>query len=100
MKLLSDHTHRLGLSIAQKNSAELLGQRSQMGTDFSVVEECSRYDECQDFVDTYGAGVLMIEYRRADFTKGCKGFGATHSIVLRDLDVLPLGETGYVFDGC
>ena len=71
MALLSGAAHTAGLAIAQKNSTEILSRRSEMGTDFAVAEECSRYDECGDYVGVYGHHVLMIEYRAADFTKGC-----------------------------
>jgi hypothetical protein len=100
MKLLSARAHKNGLAIAQKNSSELLPRHTEMGTDFSVAEECSRYDECQDYIDVYGKAVLMIEYRQADFDKGCAAFGSTHAIVLRDLDLVPKGQGAYVFDDC
>ncbi|AKF04234.1 endo alpha-1,4 polygalactosaminidase [Sandaracinus amylolyticus] len=99
MRLLSDVAHGRGLAIAQKNSTELLARRDEMGTDFAVAEECNRYDECGDYVDAYGDGVLVIEYREADFTAGCADFPDL-SIVLRDLDLVPLGEAGYVRDDC
>jgi hypothetical protein len=100
MALLSAHAHRKGLAIAQKNSTELLARRSELGTDFAVAEECSRYAECGDYVAAYGEHVLMIEYRRADFEQGCQAYGATHSIVLRDLNLVPKGAGAYVFEGC
>jgi hypothetical protein len=100
MTLLSAHAHALGLAIAQKNSTELLDRRAAMGTDFAVAEECSRYDECGDYVDAYGPNVLMIEYRQQDFEEGCAGFGDTHGIVLRDLDLDTPGSGEYVFEGC
>jgi hypothetical protein len=100
MAQLSSVAHARGLAIAQKNSTEILSRKSQMGTDFAVAEECSRYDECGDYVSAYGSHVLMIEYRSADFSTGCRTHGATHSIVLRDLYLVPAGRSGYVFDGC
>lgn len=99
MRSLADVAHAHGLAIAQKNSAEILSRRGELGTDFAVVEECNRWMECADFVDEYGDGVLVIEYRRADFTAGCRDFPGL-SIVLRDLDLVPAGQSGYVFDGC
>jgi hypothetical protein len=100
MARFSARAHQVGLASAQKNSAELLAQREAMGTDFAVSEECARYDECQDYVSAYGAHVLMIEYRNQDFAEACADFGATHPVVLRDLDLVPEGEDGYVFEGC
>jgi hypothetical protein len=100
MALFSARAHAAGLAIAQKNSAELLERRGELGTDFCVVEECSRWNECDDFVSAYGSAVLMIEYRRRDFSAGCSAYGSTHAIVLRDLELRPAGRRGYVFEGC
>jgi len=100
VRAFADRAHGRGLAIAQKNSTELLARRAEMGTDFAVAEECSRYRECGDYVDTYGAAVLMIEYRDQDFAAGCSAYGATHAIVRRDLDLVPAGQPGYVYDGC
>lgn len=100
MRVFSDQAHAVGLAIAQKNSTELLDRRAQMGTDFAVAEECARWNECQEYVDVYGAHVLMIEYRRQDFDAACAGFGPTHPVVLRDLDLVGPNSGGYVFDGC
>jgi hypothetical protein len=99
MRLFADAAHALGLPIAQKNSAELVGRRSEMGTDFVVAEECNRYSECGDYVASYGEHVLVIEYRRADFDAGCRDFPSL-SIVLRDVDLVTPGDTGYVYEGC
>jgi len=79
---------RCGLAIAQKNSTEILDRRAEMGTDFAVAEECSRYSECADYVGAYGERVLMIEYRDSDFAAGCAAYGATHAIVRRDLNLV------------
>lgn len=84
----------------QKNSTELLDRRAAMGTDFAIAEECSRYNECVDYIDAYGPKVLMIEYRPQDFSEGCAAFGSTYAIVLRDLDLVTPSDNGYVFDGC
>ena len=100
MALFAERAHQSGLAAAQKNSTDLLARRDDMHTDFAVAEECSRYDECGDYVSSYGDAVLMIEYRRQDFDKGCSEYGASHAIVLRDVNLVPKGETGYVFEGC
>jgi hypothetical protein len=99
MALLSKRAHAAGLPIAQKNSSELVSQRAQLGTDFAVAEECNRYDECGDYTKGYGDLVLVIEYRRADFDKGCKQFPKL-SMVLRDVDLTTPGGSSYVFDAC
>src|SRR5690606_15589501 len=74
MKLLSASAHELALTIAQKNAAELLDRRAEMGTDFAIAEECNRWDECGDYVAAYGDRVFVIEYREEDFTLGCASF--------------------------
>jgi hypothetical protein len=99
MRLFSDRAHARGLAIAQKNSAELVPRRVEMATDFVVAEECNRYDECGVYTAAYGDAVLVIEYRRADFTAGCAAFPEL-SIVLRDRNLVPPGNPAYLFDGC
>ena len=91
--------HANGLAIAQKNSAEIVGRRVEMGTDFAVAEECDRYSECDAYTGAYGDHVLVIEYRRRDFDAGCAAF-PNLSIVLRDLDLVTPSSKDYVFDGC
>lgn len=99
MSLLSQIAHDGGMAIAQKNSAEIVERRDELGTDFVVAEECNRWDECQVYTDVYGDAVLVIEYRLEDFEVGCAEFPGL-SIVLRDLDLVPEGDPSYVFDGC
>lgn len=99
MALFSATAHDSGLAIAQKNSAELVGRRAEMGTDFVVAEECNRYGECGTFTGAYGDQVFVVEYRRPDFDAGCKAFPQL-SIVLRDLNLVTPGKSGYVHDGC
>jgi hypothetical protein len=70
-----------------------------MGTDFAVAEECNRYNECDAYTAGYGDHVIVIEYRRQDFTAGCAAF-PNLSIVLRDLNLVTPSTTGYVYDGC
>lgn len=99
IRMLADEAHALGLAIAQKNSAEMVGLKAEMGTDFVVAEECNTYDECGDYTAAYGNRVLVIEYVRGDFQKGCRDFPEL-SIVLRDVNVSPQGQGSYVFQGC
>jgi len=100
MALLSPIAHKNRLAIAQKNSTELLKFKEKMGTDFAIAEECSRYDECADYVDSYQENVFFIEYRTKDFEKGCSEYGKTHSIILRDLLLRKPGSSKFVYDGC
>ncbi len=99
MRLFADAAHANGLAIAQKNSAEIVGRRDEMGTDFAVAEECDRYSECDVYTGAYGDHVLVIEYRRRDFDKGCAAY-PNLSIVLRDLDLVTPTDKGYVHDAC
>ena len=91
--------HGHGLAIAQKNSAELVGRKAALGTDFVVAEECNRFAECGDYTVAYGDHVLVIEYRRTDFDAGCRDFPGL-SMVLRDRDLVPSGQAAYVYAGC
>ncbi len=99
MRMLSQIAHAVRLPIAQKNAAEVLARRTEMGTDFAIVEECNRYSECGDFIAVYGTQVYVIEYRRGDFDRGCRDFPEL-SIVLRDLNLTAPGARSYVYDGC
>ena len=100
MRLFSDVSHGEGMAIAQKNSAEIVGRRADLGTDFVVSEECNRYSECDVYAGAYGDHVLMIEYRTQDYNAGCAAYGSRFSIVLRDLNLVPPGSGAYVFDDC
>lgn len=97
--LLAEAAHQHGLAIAQKNASELVSQKTAMGTDFVVAEECNSYDECDVYSDGYGEHVLMIEYVKADFQKGCSSY-PNFSIVLRDRDLVMPGSSVYVFQDC
>ncbi len=99
MRLFADAAHANGIAIAQKNSAEIVGRRDEMGTDFAVAEECDRYSECDAYTGAYGDHVLVIEYRRRDFEAGCAAY-PNLSIVLRDLDLVTPSSKRYLFDGC
>lgn len=99
MRLFADAAHADGVPIAQKNAAELAPRRADLGTDFAVAEECNVFDECGAYTAAYGDHVIVIEYRRADFDRGCAAFPAL-SIVLRDRDLVPAGAPGHVFASC
>lgn len=96
---IAEITHGEGLALAQKNSSELVGRKAELGADFVVSEECARYAECDTYRAGYGDHVLVIEYRRQDFTQGCAAY-PTLSIVLRDLNLTTPADAGYVYDGC
>jgi hypothetical protein len=97
---LSAVAHEVGVAIAQKNSAELVSRRDEMGTDFVVSEECNTWSECDVYIEEYGRHVLMIEYTSNDFQTGCAQYGSEFSVVLRDLELTLPDDARYVFDGC
>jgi hypothetical protein len=99
MRRFADAAHAVGLAVAQKNSAELVGRRSELGTDFAVAEECNRWSECDAYTAAYGEHVLVIEYRQVDFDTGCVAF-PNLAIVLRDINLVTPSSGAYVFDGC
>jgi hypothetical protein len=95
------YAHGKGLAVAQKNTAELgTAAARQIGFDFAVAEQCADYDECQSYTAAYGAEVIVVEYGQSQFTKACNAYGATLSIVLRDVDVTAPGSGSYVFKTC
>ncbi|MFN0251628.1 MAG: endo alpha-1,4 polygalactosaminidase [Kofleriaceae bacterium] len=99
MKLFSDRAHAAGMAIAQKNSAEIVSRKAELGTDFAVTEECNTYDECDVYTGGYGDHVIVIEYVRADFNQGCTAF-PNLSIVLRDRNLVLPSSGAYVYDDC
>jgi hypothetical protein len=99
MKLIADQAHARGLAISQKNAAELVPRRAELGTDFALTEECNRYNECDKYTAGYGDHVIVVEYRQQDFTAGCTNF-PNLSIVLRDLNLVTPQNAAYVYDGC
>lgn len=90
---LTRRAHTNGLAAGQKNWAELNGRR--LGFDFAVAEECGRYDECGDYVASYGSRVLVIEYRAADFRRTCAAWGHRLGVVLRDRALAPAGPRSW-----
>ncbi|WP_069741881.1 endo alpha-1,4 polygalactosaminidase [Streptomyces sp. EN23] len=99
-KLLADRAHAAGLAIGQKNTTDLLGQRTEIGFDFAVAEECGRYDECANYASAYDDKVFVVEYTAGDFEKACSSVGAKVSVVRRDLGVVAAGRPGHVFRAC
>lgn len=102
--LLVQAGHENGLAVAQKNSAELLGQAaSTIGFDFVIVEECDQFEECGDFTDSYGDAVIDIEYTdelRRPFAEVCADAATPRITMLRDRDLTPPGSPDYVYEHC
>ena len=103
-RLLVARAHRVGLALAQKNAASLLGARKRVGWDFVVAEECQVYRECGRFERAYGTAMIEIEYvdagGRRGFQSACAARGQRIAVVYRDRDLLPAGRRGHVFDTC
>lgn len=76
-KLLADRAHAAGLAIGQKNTADLLPDRTKIGFDFAVAEECGQYDECGDFAKAYANRVFVIEYQNSGYGKACSAWGSS-----------------------
>jgi hypothetical protein len=102
--LLVRRAHADGPAIAQKNTAELHRRgRRTAGFDFAIAEECQVYSECGSYTKAYGRHVIEIEYTdngRTYYRRACADRGSAISIILRDRDVLPRGQQGYVYQAC
>lgn len=96
--------HRLGLAIAQKNTAErAVTLQRRAGFDFAVAEECHRWDECAAYRAAYREQVIDIEYTddlRGSFAAACADPDSPASMVLRDRLLVRAGEPGYVRRHC
>jgi hypothetical protein len=102
--LLASRAHEDGLAIAQKNTAELgKSGKTSVGFDFAIAEECQVYSECASYTAPYGERVIEIEYTdnaRSAYTKACASRGRKISVILRDRDVVPAGDSGYHYEFC
>ncbi len=100
--LLTGHAHSRGLAVAQKNTPQLGAKTSleTIGFDLAVVEECGRYDECEDFAEVFGGAMVAIEYTDEGFEVACGSVGDDVAVVRRDRDVSEPGSDEYVFATC
>jgi Glycoside-hydrolase family GH114 len=102
--LLIRRAHQRGLAIAQKNASEVASQGRRLGFDFAIAEECQAYNECDAYTQAYGRHVIEIEYTdnggESNFQAACAARGSQISIVLRDRDVTPAGDSSYVEQWC
>jgi hypothetical protein len=106
-RLLVSRAHAAGLAIGQKNALSLgKAARTSIGFDFAIAESCADYEmsegvpECQGYRDVYGNHVIVIEYDDEHFDLACERFGASLSIVRRDVELSTPGSREYVFDRC
>jgi hypothetical protein len=100
LTLLAGHAHSMNLAIGQKNTVELAGDRTAVGLDFAIAEQCGQYSECGDYVSAFGNNVIVIEYTDRGMRTACSQYGGTLSIVQRDVDVSVPGDPGYVRKTC
>ncbi|GLB45070.1 putative glycoside hydrolase family 114 protein [Lyophyllum shimeji] len=104
-KLLADYAHGKGLAFGQKNTGSDLGSsgKTTVGFDFAIAEECGYYNECDSYTNVYGNNVIEIEYSdngKSAYTAACSARGAQISIIYRDRDVVPNGDSAYVYQAC
>lgn len=99
--------HDAGMAIAQKNAAEITQvAHDEIGFDFAVTEECGVWQECAAYTDVYGDHVLQIEYPEAlekagmTFDEVCVLADRAPLTILRDVELVPAGSSGYVYDAC
>ncbi|MBD8024861.1 endo alpha-1,4 polygalactosaminidase [Microbacterium gallinarum] len=94
--------HDAGLAAGQKNAAEdAAALRNGAGFDFAIAEECAAFDECDAYTDVYGDLVIAVEYSDAgEFREACEDERMPPSAVLRDRELVPPGDPGYVFELC
>lgn len=102
--LLVAQVHAHGLLAGQKNTAELTARlHVEVGFDFAVAEECVAFAECGAYTSVYGDAVIDIEYSDEPGTTleaVCADAERPASTVLRDRDLVAVGEPGYVFGAC
>lgn len=92
--------HAAGVAVAQKNASDLSATAKAAGADFAVAEQCQQYTECPSYTSVYGAHVIEIEYKAASFTAACSARSGQISVILRDVNVVPAGQSGYVYKSC
>jgi hypothetical protein len=105
MKLFVAYAHSRGLAVAQKNANQEFGTsgRKSVGFDFAIAEECTAYDECDDYAEAFGKNYIEIDYTdqsAAFFTAACRDHGSTSSVILRDRNVVPKQDPAYHYETC
>ncbi|MDT0329904.1 endo alpha-1,4 polygalactosaminidase [Nocardiopsis lambiniae] len=99
--------HDHGLLAAQKNAAEETERGREAGFDFAITESCAAWFECDAYTSVYGdEGVLDIEYPDTlenaglTFEDVCADPESPSRTILRDLDLVPEGAEGYLYERC
>ncbi|GGL25262.1 hypothetical protein GCM10012283_04310 [Phycicoccus endophyticus] len=96
---LAEVAHRAGLAVGQKNATGLTARLARGDADFAVLEQCGEYEECGDAAEAYAGRVLLVEYTADGLAAACAGWPRLRP-VLRDLDLVPSGEPGYLRREC
>jgi len=102
-----ERAHAAGLSIGQKNAAEVAQfAHDTLGFDFAVTEECAVWDECGAYTSVYGRYLLQIEYPDALTSAGltfddvCARTDRAPLPILRDRDLVPPDDADCVYASC
>ncbi|OII12232.1 hypothetical protein BIU97_04390 [Curtobacterium sp. MCBA15_009] len=102
--LLAARAHAAGLAIAQKNTTDLgSAGKDTAKFDFAIAEECQVNTECADYTSVYGNNVIEIEYTdngKTAYGTACAAQGRNISVILRDRDVVPKGNSRYHYESC
>jgi hypothetical protein len=98
---LAGRAHDLGLLVGQKNAAEDSAALKEAGFDFAVAEQCIEFQECAAYRDVYGEAVLAIEYpEESGIGDPCDVTDRPASTVLRDRELVPPDDPGYLYRAC
>ncbi|RII43235.1 hypothetical protein DWB68_02710 [Galactobacter valiniphilus] len=98
--------HRHALAIGQKNAAGATQRARSIGFDFAVTEECGAFDECGEYREAYGEHVLQIEYPGSlqrsgkTFDEVCATPDRAPLTILRDVELVPVGQAGRRYEQC
>jgi len=92
--------HAAGVAVGQKNTVDRSADARALGADFAVAEECQVYAECPGYAAAYGSSWVEIEYGDSAYASACTARGATTSVIRRDVNVVPVGSSGYVYRSC
>lgn len=85
------------LEVAQKNALDIA---NSLETDFVIVEQCSKYDICDDYIDLFPNRTFIIEYEKQWFKKTCQNFGNTALVIYRDEKLKPTGHAEHIYQQC
>lgn len=86
--MLANMTHQAGLTVALKNTVELVPQLAPY-FDYAVNEECQAYNECGVYTDAFvqqAKAVFQVEYS-GTMASICKANAANRNAIKKDLDL-------------